>query len=77
MIVNIEEKLNVILKTTQYPNFLISPLIPKYDDNCGNAFLQSNYLLTMFAEPRIYPTYYGHLTTTESDNCSRLVSKAF
>lgn len=45
--------------------------------NCGIVVLKSNDVVTMLKEPKIYPTYADKLSKTESDKCSKLVSKAF
>ncbi|MBS5958329.1 lysozyme [Lacrimispora xylanolytica] len=45
--------------------------------NAGSGVLKTNDVVTMLKDPKIYPTYTKKLSTTESDNCSKLVSKAF
>lgn len=45
--------------------------------NGGPGVLATNDVQAMLANPHIYPTFIGPLTTAQLDTCSKLVSKAF
>jgi GH24 family phage-related lysozyme (muramidase) len=45
--------------------------------NGGSKVLETNDVVTMLKNTKIYPTYKKQLTETEADACSKLVSKAF
>lgn len=45
--------------------------------NAGSGVLNSNDVKAMLANNQIYPTFFGPLTQSQIDNCSKLVSRAF